>query len=517
MKINDSLSNNRRWWMLGILSLSLLLIELDMTIVNVALPTIQKELDASASAIQWIVDSYVLVFAGLLLFMGNLGDRYGRKRALQAGLVLFATTSVAAAQAVNVEQLIAVRAVMGVGAALIMPATLAIIIDVFPREEQLKAISIWSGAAILGVPGGPILGGWLLSQFYWGSVFYVAVPVALIALVAGLLLVPDSRDPSPAHLDRLGAALSVGMLTALVYAIIEAPDRGIMAAEVHGSLIAAMALGLAFVLHELRIDDPLLDVRLFLNRAVSGGFLAIAITFGSMVGMMFLLTQYFQFAEGYSPLQAGLRTAPIAIGFVAGAGFADSLVKRYNVRIIMTIGLVMVSGAFAGVSQAVGDAPYGVLGAAIFAVGFAMSFVMAPATATVMAAVPGRNVGVGSALNDVGRQVGAALGVAVLGSVAKAVYQSELALPSDMAPAVADPARDSVGGASFLADLLGGAIGDALRSAASAAFVDATTIAMIVISATVLVSAAVVFHVMPTPGETKPSRAVVKASGTVPE
>jgi MFS family permease len=184
----DTLAYKRRWWMLGVLSLSLLLIELDMTVVNVALPTIQREFDASASTIQWIVDSYVLVFAGLLLFVGGLADRFGRKRALQSGLALFAFTSVAATQAVNAEQLIAARAVMGVAAALIMPATLAIIVNVFPREEQIKAIAAWSGAAVIGVPAGPILGGWLLSEFYWGSVFYVAVPVALAALVAGLVL-----------------------------------------------------------------------------------------------------------------------------------------------------------------------------------------------------------------------------------------------------------------------------------------------------------------------------------------
>jgi MFS family permease len=190
--------------MLGVLSLSLLLVELDMTIVNVALPTIQQEFDTSASTLQWIVDSYVLVFAGLVLFMGSLGDRFGRRRALQVGLALFAITSAAAAQAVNPGQLIAARTVMGLAAALIMPATLAIIVDVFPREEQLKAIAAWSGAAVLGVPGGPILGGWLLSEFYWGSVFYVAVPVALVALAAGLVFVPESRDPAPARLDRLG-------------------------------------------------------------------------------------------------------------------------------------------------------------------------------------------------------------------------------------------------------------------------------------------------------------------------
>jgi EmrB/QacA subfamily drug resistance transporter len=513
----DTLAYKRRWWMLGVLSLSLLLIELDMTVVNVALPTIQREFDASASTIQWIVDSYVLVFAGLLLFVGSLADRFGRKRALQSGLALFAITSVAATQAVNAEQLIAARAVMGVAAALIMPATLAIIVNVFPREEQIKAIAAWSGAAVIGVPAGPILGGWLLSEFYWGSVFYVAVPVALAALVAGLALVPESRDPAPARLDRMGGLLSVAMLSALVYAIIEAPDRGLLAAEVHGALIVAVALGLAFVIHELRTEDPLLDVRLFLNRALSAGYVAITVTFGSMVGMLFLLTQYFQFAEGYSPLQSGLRVTPIALGFVVGAVLSENLVKRYDVRAIMSTGLLMVAAAFAAVSQAIGDAPYAVLGASLFAVGFAMSFVLTPATASIMSAVPGRNVGVGSALNDAGRQVGAALGVAVLGSLAKAIYSSQLAVPTGLSPAMADPARDSVGGASFVADLLGGSLGDAVQRAGASAFADAMSTAMIIAAAVALVTSAVILRFMPSLDEKESPAPVAELGAVAPE
>lgn len=517
MNEQDALSYRRRWWMLGVLSLSLLLIELDMTVVNVALPTIQKEFDASGSAIQWIVDSYVIVFAGLLLFVGGLADRYGRKRALQFGLVLFALTSAVAAQAGNAEQLVATRAVMGIAAALIMPSTLAIVINVFPRDEQIKAIAAWSGAAVIGVPAGPILGGWLLSEFYWGSVFYVAVPVAIAALVAGLALVPESRDPSPARLDRMGGLLSVAMLSALVYAIIEAPDRGLLAAEVHGALIASVALGFAFVMHELRTEDPLLDMRLFLNRGLSAGSVAITVTFGSMVGMLFLLTQYFQFAQGYSPLQSGLRVTPIALGFVVGAVLSDNLVKRYDVRVIMRAGLIMVAAAFAAVSQTVGDAPYVALGASLFAVGFAMSFVLTPATASIMSAVPGRNVGVGSAINDATRQVGAAMGVAVLGSLAKGFYSSQVSVPSGVPQEVAQPARDSVGGASFVADLLGGSLGDAVQSAAAAAFSDAMAMAMIIASAVALLTAGIVPRLMPSLEDGESPVPVRELSGASPE
>jgi len=505
--------------MLPVLSLSLLLIEVDMTIVNVALPTIQREFGSSASTIQWLVDSYVLVFAGMLLFMGSIGDRFGRKRALQVGLVLFAVASAAGAQAANIEQLIVARLAMGAAAALIMPATLAIIVDAFPQEEQLKAIAVWSGAAVLGVPTGPVLGGWLLSQFYWGSVFYVVVPVAAVALVAGLFLVPESRDPRPARFDWLGALLSVGVLSAFVYAIIEAPEQGLLAAGVDGAFVAAAALALAFVLHELRTPDPLLDVRLFLNRGLSVSYAAITLTFGSMVGMLFLLTQYFQFAQGYSPLQSGLRTGPMAFGFVVGAAFADKLVKRYSARKIMTAGLLLAAAAFAAVSQAVGDAPFAALAASLFAMGFSLSFVVTPATASVMAAVPGRNVGVGSALNDTARQVGAALGIAALGSLAKAFYSAQVAVPAGLPPAMAAPAKDSVGGANAVAGSVGGALGDALQSAAAGAFADATAVAMIAAAAVALVIAAIVMHLMPASDESAEVSPVPEAefAGVAPE
>ena len=279
------------------LSLSLLLVELDSTILNVALPTLQREFDASASALQWLVDSYILVFAGLLLFMGALGDRFGRKRALLAGFALFGAASLVASLVDSMNQLIATRVLMGAGAALIMPATLAIIVDIFPSEERVKAIAIWSAVAALGIPVGPVLGGWLLSQYWWGSVFLIAVPIAVVAAIAAVQLVPESKNPATSSLDRIGSVLSIGALTSFVYAIIEAPARGVLDVWVIGGMLAAVAFGAAFVIRELRVDEPLLDVRLLKDRNISVGSGSVLLVFGSFVGMLFLLTQFLQLAH----------------------------------------------------------------------------------------------------------------------------------------------------------------------------------------------------------------------------
>ncbi len=490
-------SYRRRWWMLAVLSLSLLIIEGDATILNVALPTLQREFDASGSALQWLVDSYIVVFAGLLLFMGALGDRFGRKRALQAGLVIFGAASLAATQAGSMNQLIATRVIMGVGAALIMPATLAIIVNVFPSGERVKAIAAWSAAAILGVALGPVLGGWLLSQFWWGSIFLVAVPIAAVALLAGVWLVPESKNPAASALDRVGVLLSIGALALVVYAIIEAPERGLLDPSVVGTFAAALAFGTAFVLYELRASQPLLDVRLFRNRnmSVAGG--SIVLLFGAMVGMEFLLIQYLQFALGYSPLQAGLRVIPVAFGYVVGATVTDRLVGRFGARRLMTGGLLVVAAAFVGMSFGIGDQTYWALAIAMVVLGIGIAQVMTPATAAVMGAVPGANVGVGSALNDTARQIGAALGVAALGSLAKAIYSSEVSVPAAIPPELADSAGDSIGIADQIAANVGGPAGEALREAANAAFFDAFGGAMLVAALAAFVTAALVGHVMP--------------------
>ena len=316
----------RRWKTLGVLSLSLLIIGLDNTVLNVALPTLQTHFSASGSTLQWIVDAYLLSFAGVLLTMGTLGDRFGRKRALQSGLVLFGIASVLAAFAQNADQLIALRAVMGIGGAMIMPATLSVIMDVFPREERGKAIGIWSAIAGVGIGLGPFVGGLLLEWFSWSSVFWLNVPIVGVALVAGFRLVPESRDPRPGAFDLPGAGLSVAMLVTLVFGIIEATPRGWTDPLVLGCFAAAAILGAAFVAWERRVAAPMLPLSFFAKPSFTVASVGVGLVFFAMMGSVFAFTQYLQFAHGFSALEAGAAMLPLALGLVIGSGVSNRLV-----------------------------------------------------------------------------------------------------------------------------------------------------------------------------------------------
>ena len=340
----------RRWKTLAVLSLSLVIIGLDNTILNVALPSLREHFDASNSTLQWIVDSYLLAFAGLLLTMGTLGDRFGRKRALLAGLGIFGTASLAVLAADSANQLIAIRAAMGVGAALIMPATLSIITNVFPREERGKAIGIWAGMAAIGIGLGPLFGGLLLEWFSWTSVFLVNVPVTAVALLAGVALVPESRDPHPGRFDLVGAGISVAALVTLVYGVIEAPERGWTSPAILGCFATAAVLIAVFVRWELRTPEPMLNLSFFRNPRFSVASAAISVAFFSLFGSVFALTQYLQDAKGYSALQAGAAMVPLALGLVMGAGSSIKLVARLGTTRVVTTGLVGLAALFATVS-----------------------------------------------------------------------------------------------------------------------------------------------------------------------
>ena len=305
--------NDRRWWILAVLCLSVLLVVVDNTIVNVALPTISRDLHASTEALQWVVDGYTLTFAGLLLVGGNLGDRLGRRRMLQLGLALFGLTSVTAALAQNSGELIAARAAMGVAATLIYPATLAILNNVFTNpRERATAIGIWTAVSGLAVAIGPVAGGVLLRHFTWSSVFLVNVPVVLIALVAAALL-PESRDPKAGRFDPLGAVLSVAGITLLTWLIIEAPGHGWLSATTLGGIFGALVILALFAAWQARRPDPMLDVRLFRNPRFSAASAAIALAFFGLFGFIFMITQYFQVVRGYDLLGAGLATLPFAL------------------------------------------------------------------------------------------------------------------------------------------------------------------------------------------------------------
>ncbi|MEZ4503476.1 MAG: DHA2 family efflux MFS transporter permease subunit [Dehalococcoidia bacterium] len=494
----DSRKYRLRHWTLGVLSLSLLVIALDVTILNVAIPTLQRDLGASASELQWIVNAYILVFAGLLLTMGTLGDRFGRRRALESGMVIFGTASLAAALSDSSGQLIAARAAQGIGGALIMPSTLSVLVDVFPREERAKAIGIWAAVAALGIPLGMVLGGWLLEQASWGSIFLINLPVVVSALIAGRFLVPESRDPSPGPIDVMGAVLSMAALGALVYSLIEAPERGWLAPLTVGGLGGALLLGAVFVWFEAHARAPMLDVRLFSNARLSAGSGAVGIVFMAMLGTMFLITQYLQFVRGYTPLETGLRLVPLALGFMVGAPLSAVLVGRLGTKKVIAGGMFIVAIMIGGMSVLDLTTGYPLIAALLLFTGVGMSNAMAPATDAVMAAVPESQAGVASALNDTTRQVGGALGVAVYGSILNSLYASNLAEALSGLPASAsDAANNSIGGALQVAASAGGEVGAGLTLAASTAFVDAEAIVHLVTGAVVLAGAVLVARFMP--------------------
>jgi len=504
----------RRWWTLAILSVSLLIIIIDDTIINVAVPTLQRELDASAAALQWIVDAYIVVFAGLLLSMGALGDRFGRKRFLQLGLLVFTGASVLGAYAGSASQLIVARALMGVGGALIMPSTLSVITDVFPRGERVKAIGIWTGTASLGIPLGPIVGGWLLEHFWWGSAFLLNVPIALTALAGGWILVPESRHPSPPRPDLPGLALSVVALASLVYGIIEAPASGWTSGSVLGALGLAVAAGAAFLGHEARAGEPMLDLRLFRNPRLGWGTAAMTLAGLAIGGLAFLLTQYLQLVQGYTPLEAGLRFLPIAIGFGIASPITQRLVPRIGTTRTVAAALGGVALLFAALSLVGPDTPYGLVGPALLLIGLGIGGAFVPSTDAVMAAVPEANAGLGSAINDAGRQVGAALGVGILGALANAGFRSGIAGASaSLSPDLAAAARRSMSATSQIAAELGGPAGASLRRAAGAAFMDGFGLAMLTGAVLLAAGAVAVLRQLPshdvsstatTPGAARP-------------
>lgn len=502
----DERIHARRWWTLGVLCLSLVLIGLDNTILNVALPTIQQTFTATASDLQWMVDAYVLVFAGLLLTMGALGDRFGRARALQVGLVVFAASSLGATFATEVGHLIVARIAMGVGGALIMPSTLSVIANVFPREERAKAITIWAGVSGLGIGLGPLVGGLLIENFAWSSVFLINVPIALVAIMLGIVLVPESRDPSGASLDLPGAVLSIGAVSALVYGIIEAPGVGWTDPLILGVFGLAAVLGAAFAWRETHTAEPMLDLSLFRDARFTAGAGAIALTFFAMFGVIFGLTQYLQFVLGKSALEAGALMITLALGIPIGARISLKAVAHAGTGKVMGGGLVLVALVLLSITRWTPTTETWVVSATLFVLAIAMANVMAPGTAAVMGAVPEEKAGVGSAMNDLLRQLGGALGVAIIGSVINTVYRDRMAdvvagLPAQAAAA----AGDSVGAAVAIAERIGGQAGEALAAAARTSFVEALAPAAVIAAGIAVTTAILVARLMPARAALEPA------------
>jgi EmrB/QacA subfamily drug resistance transporter len=416
----------RRWSILAVLCLSLVLIILGNTVLNVTIPTLVRDLHADQTQLQWIVDAYSLVFAGLLMTMGAMGDRFGRKGALQLGLLIFGLASLVSTQANDANQLIATRAVMGIGAALVMPATLSILTNIFPPHERAKAIAIWAGLSGAGAAIGPISGGFLIKHYYWGSVFYVNVVVVLIALAIGARIVPTSKDPAEAPLDPIGAGLSILGLGALLYGIIEAPNHGWGSPETLAAFGIAIAVLIAFGVWETRTPHPMLDIRFFRDRRFSASSVSIMLVFFSLFGLFFLMTQYLQLVKGYDPLQAGFRTLPQALTMMVLAPMSARVVERVGARAVVTGGLTLLTISLLLVTTLGESSSYLQFLLILVIMAAGMSAVMPPATALIMSSLPLGKAGVGSAVNDTTRELGGALGVAVLGSVLASIYHSHL-------------------------------------------------------------------------------------------
>jgi EmrB/QacA subfamily drug resistance transporter len=488
------------WKTLVVLSLSLVIIGLDTTLLNVALPTLQNEFNASPSSLQWMVDSYLLVLAGLLLVFGTLGDRYGRKLALQAGVTIFGLASLAAVAADSAGQLIAVRAVMGVGAAMIMPATLSIIANVFTGPERGKAIGAWAALAAVGIGLGPLAGGLLLEWFDWSSIFLLNVPFAAVALLLAVRYVPESRDPEPGAFDLPGAALSTLGFTALVYAIIEAPDEGWLSGLVVGAFAIAALLLAAFAWWELTCDEPMLDLGFFRHATFSVGTAAVSVAFFALMGGIFALTQYLQFAHGYSAIAAGVIMSPMTLGLMLGAGSSSRVVARAGVARVIGAGMAGLAVLLSLTALFDRGTSSLVLLAWFFGIALSTGWAMAPATDAVIGAVPAAKAGVASATNTVARMVSGALGVAILGSLISALYADDLDGKLDaLPPAPRAAAQDSVGAAHAVAAHLPADAGSRLLSAAGGAFSDAMGIGLVVAAALAAVTAVLVVVLLPSP------------------
>jgi EmrB/QacA subfamily drug resistance transporter len=470
------------------LLLAAFLVNLDTTMVNVALPAMVRELHATTTQLQWVVDAYNLVFAALLLTFGSLSDRLGRKGMLLAGLAVVGIASLAGGFTTDPAQLIAARAVMGLGAAMTFPATLSLISNVFTeRRERARAIGLWGAAGGVAIAMGPIVGGWLLEHFSWAAIFIAMAPVAAVAAIGVALAVPTSKDPDAAALDIPGLVLSSATMALLVFTIIEAPTYGWTAARSVAGYAASAVLLAAFIVAERRAAHPMLDVRLFRNMRFSAASGAVAVSFFTLFGFIFLMAQYFQFVRGYSPLSTGVRLLPVALSVGAGSVAGTQLAVRAGTKLIVTAGMIAMA-AFYGWVAATTSATlsYGIIAAQMVVYGLGLGLTSAPATESIMGAISRAKAGVGSAVNDSTRLVGGTLGVAVIGSVYASIYASHLTatMPAGVPGRVAAIAHQSVGAAYLAAGKVTAlghpALGLALQHASTDAFLRGLTVGALV-------------------------------------
>jgi len=493
--------SGRRWATLSVLCVTLLLISLDNTILNVALPSMVRSLHATSTQLQWIVDAYAIVFGGLLLSLGALGDRVGRKWVFMAGLVIFGTGSALAAWSATPQRLIAARAVMGVGAAALMPCTLSILTNVFTGEgERARAIGIWSGTAGLGVAIGPILGGFLLVHYWWGSVFLINVPIAAAGLLATAWLVPNSRNPAAKQADPVGALLSIVGLGLLLWGLIEAPSRSWTDASILGAFVASAVLMGVFVIWERRSAHPMLPMRFFRNRRYSAAIAALALVLFALLGLFFLMTQYLQFCLGFSPLRTGLAIGPVAIVLLVVAPLSVRAVRRLGTKPVVSCGLALIAIGLGLLSRTTVHDTYVDALPFFLLIGAGVGLALAPSTDSVMGSLPKTEAGVGSATSDTSMQVGGALGVAVLGTALTIRYQNVMTplLAHQPVPAAIEHLiLGSLGGALAVAQRVPGRSGALLADAARRGFVSGMDLGLIIGAVIVGVAGVIVLALLP--------------------
>jgi EmrB/QacA subfamily drug resistance transporter len=470
---------NRKPLILISLLLAAFVINLDTTIVNVALPTLVRRLHASNSQLQWVVDAFNLLFAGSVLAAGSLSDRFGRKGLLLAGLTVFGLASLAGASTDGPGQLIAARAAMGVGAAMVFPSTLSLLTGVFTtRRERALAIGAWGAITGVAIALGPIVGGWLLEASGWRAIFFAMAPVAALAGILVTRYVPTSRDPQAPRIDRPGFVLSSAAIALLVYTIIEAPAQGWGSPRTLGGFALAATLAVAFAGWERRTEHPMLDLSLFANPRFTAASAAVAISFFALSGFIFLVTQYFQFLKGYGPLSTGVRLLPVASCVAISSILGARLAVRVGTKLVVASGLFSMAAFYVWVTQTSANTGYGTIAAQMVVLGTGMGLTSAPATEAIMGVVPRAKAGVGSAVNDATRLLGGTLGVAVIGSVYASLYASRLtsALPTRVPPTLANTAHRSVGAALTAAGQLvhagHPALAAAVHDAAASAFFD---------------------------------------------
>ncbi len=482
-----------RWWVLVVLSGALAIIALDNTVLNVALPTLQEDLGATTSQLQWVVDAYSVMFAGTLLLAGSLGDRFGRRRALVVGLAVFGASSLAAGFATDALMLSLCRAVMGVGGAFIMPSTLSILAQVFtdPRE-RVQAIGIWSAVAGAAVGLGPILGGLLVEYVSWHAIFWINPPLCLLGIVAAVALVPESKDPSRPKLDPVGALLSGVGLIALVVTVIELPDSGIDILTVGSALATVVFLG-GFVWWESRVERPLLPMSLFRERLFTISIVCVALVYGALIGVMFFLPQFLQLVQGRSPLESGVAVLPGALGLLVASLLSPSVAFRIGARATVVLGLALVTGGMTAAAFLTRDSTYPLVGVSLGLMGLGLGLVLPQATNGILASVPRERSGLGSAVNDGMSELGGSLGVAILGSLLALGYRNsveeQISAAGDAIASipggVIDAVRESLAAGVLAVGRLPVEESGPIREAAGGAFVSGMTTALLVAAAIV--------------------------------